>query len=43
MSVEDDFIRSIVVSVLEKIGSEKRYKQDIIDNHFEKSLIILDN
>lgn len=40
MPVEDDFIRSIVVSVLEKIGEEsefkKRYMQDIIENHLLK-------
>lgn len=35
--VEDDSIRSVVVSVLEKIGEEsefkKRYMQDIVENH----------
>ncbi|MDA3502926.1 MULTISPECIES: hypothetical protein [Acinetobacter] len=40
--VEDDFIRSIVVSVLEKIGEEsefkKRYMQDIIENHLLEKL-----
>jgi len=40
--VEDDFIRSIVVSVLEKIGEEsefkKRYMHDIIENHLLEKL-----
>ena len=42
IQVEDDFIRSIVVSVLEKIGEEsefkKRYMQDIIENHLLEKL-----